>query len=416
MRILHLVNHALPVVDGYAIRTAQLTAALQNLGHDVAVLVSPRGPAPLEARPTGVGEHQHVPYYYSSASGAPKGGLLGEITFFANFARRWAGQWCPDIVHVHTPCLWGLATLWAGLHHNGPIVYELRGLWEEGAVDLGRQQRGGPRYRWSKQAETFVAKKADAVCVISNALRYEMIQRGIPAHKIVVVPNGIAESSQLAANLGSAEEANGTPYRILYLGSLYRWEGVDVLLHAAALLRGQAPPFLLDIVGDGPQRDDLVALAGSLHLNECVRFHGTVPPEQTALWYRQAHVLVYPRRPTRQTELITPLKPLEAMLYGKPIVASNVGGLRELCPPDVAVFVTPDSAEALATAIRELLGSPSRRVALGQAARNYVLSQRRWTQIVSNYLEAYRRARRHARLRGAPIRNGAPRPPKFVVS
>lgn len=409
MRILHIVNHFHPTVDGYVVRTMQLLRALLEQGHECAVAISPRGSNGLTksacagAADLQLAEYEGVLCVYSGRERRKFAGVLDELFVFSRVLASWTSKWRPDLIHVHTPSLWAISAHLARLGAVCPVVYEVRGVWEEGAVDLGKTRRWTPRYRAAYWLETKVAQLADVLCVISSALKDEFVRRGIPPSKVVVVPNGIGNAAQVSMARASefVPSDHREPYRVLYLGSLYAWEGVDNLIHAMKLLVDR--PYIAHIVGDGPERSNLTELARALGVQNRVLFEGRVAPTAATAWYDIADVVVYPRRKSRQTELVTPLKPLEAMAFGKPVVVSDVRGLRELCPPGTAVTFTPGRPDELARAIREVCENDSLRASLASRARSYVWTHRTWDVVCRGYADAYRRAIANARRRGVRV-------------
>jgi len=122
-----------------------------------------------------------------------------------------------------------------------------------------------------------------------------------------------------------------------------------------------------------------------------VVFAGTVPHQEIPRWYSVCDVLVYPRRLGTQTALVTPLKPLEAMAMGKPVVAAAVGGLQELIRDgETGLLCPPEDPAALATSLLELAAAPGRRAALAAGARSFVCNERDWTHLAPLYERVYR--------------------------
>ena len=162
----------------------------------------------------------------------------------------------------------------------------------------------------------------------------EIVARGIPDHKVTVIANAVdrnafrgagAPDPALAARLGLGGK------RVLgFFGSFYSYEGLHLLLRAVPLMQRRRSDIAVLLVGGGPEEDGLRALASELGLGCSAVFTGRVPHDEIGRYYDLADMLVFPRLSLRLTELVTPLKPLEAMAQERIVVASNVGGHREL--------------------------------------------------------------------------------------
>ena len=243
-----------------------------------------------------------------------------------------------DIVHSHSPALCGLAAAQASRSCGMPFVYEIRAFWEDARVDGDRVGSTTLRYRLSRRLETHVLSQADAVVAIARPMIEDLKSRGIPGGKIFHVPNGVDVShfvprpreTKLAAEL----HVESTP-TLGFLGTLFPWEGVPWLVRAAAELRKRGTVFKMLVVGDGVDTRNVKAAIQDTGSADFVTFLGRVPYERVDSYYSLMDVLVYPRCRMRLTEFVTPLKPLEAMALSKPLLASRVGGIRELVEPDV---------------------------------------------------------------------------------
>jgi len=382
--ILHIVQYARPEISsGYTIRTAAVLKEQQRLGLDPIVLTSPRHPRGADAVVDGIVQYRSGP--------DPRTGVvwLRDTARVRALARRILEivrqRNDVTLLHAHSPVLCGMAALRAGRKLGLPVVYEVRGLWEEA------MPRRSLRYRLARALETRVCRQAAAVVAISEGLKREFVRRGLAEARIHVIPNGVDTG---AFRPTAPDRQWRAAYRlgdgpvVLYLGALREYEGVDLLLDALPPIRNRFPAVKLVVVGDGEAKQ---ALSERIRdLGESAALLPSVPHSQVMQWYALADVVAYPRRATRATELVTPLKPLEAMAMGKPIVASDVGGLRELLSDgETALLFPAGSREALAEAITELLTNEALRLRLGQAARRTVCDQRDWRMIVPRYRAVY---------------------------
>jgi PEP-CTERM/exosortase A-associated glycosyltransferase len=271
-----------------------------------------------------------------------------------------------------------------------PVVYEVRAFWEDAAVDHGTTTEGSLRYRLSRRMETHALKRAAHVFTICEGLRADIVGRGIPADRVTVIPNAVdiekfepggAPDEALRGKLG----LTGCTV-IGFIGSFYAYEGLDLLLAAIPQLLQQRPDVRVLLVGGGPQEAALKAQAVALGAGKQVVFTGRVPHAEVGRYYDLVDVLCYPRHSMRLTELVTPLKPLEAMAQGRLLVASDVGGHRELIRDgDTGVLFRAGSAESLTQALLGLLAQRERWPKLRAAGRRFVETERNWARSVANY-------------------------------
>ena len=143
-------------------------------------------------------------------------------------------------------------------------------------------------------------------------------------------------------------------------------------------------------MGGGPQDANLKAQAQRLGVADKVVFTGRVPHSEVSRYYDQIDLLAYPRHSMRLTELVTPLKPLEAMAQGRLFVASDVGGHKELIREgETGKLFKAGSAEALAAAIDDMLDHRERWPAMREAGRHFVEEVRNWKNSVAKYVPIY---------------------------
>jgi len=298
-----------------------------------------------------------------------------------------------SIVYAHSPALCGLAGLQAARRRGLPFVYEVRAFWEDAAVDQNRTSSTSPRYRLTRGLENYVARKADAVAAIAEPMLADLRQRGLPAEKLFHVPNGVdadrmsplARDEQLANRLG----LDDTPV-FGFFGSLYRYEGVAWLIRAAAELYSRGNRFKVLIIGSG---EDKAAIDNAIR--ECgaagyVRIIDRVPHDEINRYYSVVDVMVFPRLSVRLTELVTPLKPLEAMSLKKAVLASSVGGHRELVEHEVTgLLFQPEDVSDFCIQAERLISSPVLRQRLGERGREIILSDKDWKVLARRYQGIY---------------------------
>ncbi|SFS02840.1 TIGR04063 family PEP-CTERM/XrtA system glycosyltransferase [Sphingomonas jatrophae] len=395
MRILHVLDHSLPAHSGYTFRTRAILKAQAARGWEVAGLSSCRQPDPTGAAEEMVDGLR----FFRTAPCPPSPSPIREWREIEALARRLdqvIDQWQPDQLHAHSPVLTALAAMRIARRRKLPLVYEIRAFWEDAAVGNGTDREGSARYRATRMLETYAAKRADAVAVICEGLRADLVARGVDPGKIVVSPNGVDLSlfgdpppadQALAESLGLAEaEVVG------FVGSFYDYEGLDDLIAAMPALIAARPRAKLLLVGGGPMERALHAQATASPVADRIVFVGRVPHQEVERYYGLIDLLAYPRKAMRLTELVTPLKPLEAMAQRRLVAASDVGGHRELIEHNVTgTLFPPDDPPALAAALAALLadrGGWDRRRA---DARAFVERDRDWASNIARYAPVYGR-------------------------
>ena len=395
MRVLHILDHSIPLHSGYAFRTLAILTEQRALGWQTFHLTTPK---------QGPGEHDEeevegwhfyrtarVSSYLDRVPGLAQLQLMNGIEQrIESVARRVQ----PDILHAHSPVLNAIPAIRVGRRLGIPVVYEVRASWEDAAVDHGTARPGGVRYRLSRALETWALKRADAITTICEGLRGDIVGRGIAAENVTVIPNAVdVERFQIdeTADPDLRRQLGLDGALVLgFIGSFYAYEGLAVLLRALPHLLAQEPRVRLLLVGGGRQEAELKRLADELRIAERVVFAGRVPHAETQRYYNLIDVLVYPRLSIRLTELVTPLKPLEAMAQGRLVVASDVGGHRELIRDGkTGTLFRAGDPHALSSAVLELVRHPERWATVKSNARRFVETERTWRASVARYRAVY---------------------------
>jgi PEP-CTERM/exosortase A-associated glycosyltransferase len=394
MRILHVLDHSLPLHSGYAFRTLAILRQQRALGWETLHLTSPKHGDSQAAEEEIDGWH----FYRTTAAASPFAvtPVVKELVVMARIFRRMeeiVRRHRPDVIHAHSPVLNAIPALRVGRRFHIPVVYEVRALWEDAAVDHGTARQGGLRYRLSRAAETYALRSANAVTTICEGLRQEIIGRGVATDRVTVIPNAVdvdafkfgkAPDEALRAQLGLA----GTVL-VGFVGSFFAYEGLDLLLGALPLILAERPEVRVLLVGGGPHEAQLKDMARRLGVADKVVFAGRVAHSEVHRYYSLIDVLAYPRRSMRLTELVTPLKPLEAMAQGHLLVASDVGGHRELIRDgETGTLFPAGRSDALADAVLRLLRQSdwsARRL----RARRFVEAERNWRSSVERYRGVY---------------------------
>lgn len=401
-RVLHVLDHGPPARDGYVTRSLGIAEAQRGFGWDPVLFTGPRQPGgPAVACETIEGWSLHrgpAPRWTRHLPGGPRAGI--EMAAAAARLAALARRLRPDILHAHSPALNVLPALAVGRALGIPVVYEVRAFWEDAAAEQGRGAVGSPRWRAIRALDTWLFRRVAAVTTICTGLRDDILARGIAPERLTIVPNGVdtAHLTPLPPPDQAARHALGLPpcrTLIGFIGSLYGYEGIDLLVAAAARLLPERPELAFAVVGGGPAEARLRARVAALGLGPRFRMLGRVPHRDIAGCYAAMDALVYPRRALRLTECVTPLKPLEAMAQGRVVLASDVGGHRELIKDGrTGILFPPDDVAALTQALRVALDTPSGWPSLRDTALRFVRAERSWEAVARRYAGVYAAAAR----------------------
>lgn len=392
MRILHVLDHSLPLHSGYTFRTRAILKAQQAAGMDV------RGVTGLRQELDGPPVETADGLIFHRTTGEAEGpsGLREwrEIGVFADAIDKVIADWRPDILHAHSPSICGHAALRASKKHSIPLVYEIRAFWEDAAVGNGTGREGSIKYQLTRTLENKAIAGADSVFTICHGLRDDLIKRGFSGGKIGISPNGVdmsmfGEPPERDAKLAKALGLGDGPV-IGFIGSFYDYEGLDDLIAAMPLLRQRHPKAKLLMVGGGPREDALHKQAAEMPDSDAVIFTGRVPHSEVENYYSLIDILAYPRKASRLTDLVTPLKPLEAMAQQRFVAASDVGGHRELIEDGKTGILFPaDDPAACADTLADWIERSAQWPAIKNAALEHVRMRHDWSMNIKRYQLVY---------------------------
>jgi len=396
MKILHVLDHSTPLQSGYTFRTLGILRAQQARGWQTAHMTTPRhtadGPNPETSANLTFYRTERRP---TLAAKIPVLNLFDEMKATQRRLTEVVELEKPDILHAHSPVLNLLPTLKVGQRYNIPVTYEIRAFWEDADVGNGTGRQGSLRYRATRHLETKGLKQVDAIFTICEGLKSDLVTRGFSAEKITVIPNAIIADDfvfsdqkppQLTEKYGLQDKTV-----IGFLGSFYHYEGLDLLIDAMAQLKSQGEDqYHLLLVGGGYEELALRAQTEQLGLGDRVTFTGRVPHTKISDYYALVDLLAYPRRSMRLTDLVTPLKPLEAMAMKKITIASDVGGHRELIEDGQTGFLfEADNVTALVDAIKRAQSQSDKWPHMKDTGRSFVETERSWARSAENYQAVY---------------------------
>jgi glycosyltransferase involved in cell wall biosynthesis len=401
-RVLHLVTDALPTTSaGYTIRTHEIALAQREAGLDPHV-ATPCGYPVTQGRLDGrrLVELDGVPYHRLLPWRMPgEGPGTGPSERGLELAARLTHQLRPGVLHAASNYANARLALALRERYGLPVVYEVRGFWEDTWLSRhpdGAKLAASELYQRNRALETRCMQAADLVVTLGVAMREEIVARGVPAEKILIVPNAVsAEFLRPLPDATTLREELGIKPDEQVVGvvtSLVPHEGIGTLLEATAMLRARGVPARALIVGDGPERAALQRHAAQAGLAGAAVFTGRVPASKVRQFHALLDIFVVPRTPDRVCQLVTPLKPVEAMASGLCVVTSEVKALTEIVKHEVTGMQTvPQDPVSLADCLERLIYSPDIRRKLGDNAREWVARDRTWSHNAARYRDAYAR-------------------------
>ena len=405
MKALHILHRSVPGTHGYAIRSKEIVSNLMAKGVEPLVVTSP-SQAPLGTLDS---EHSEIidgVRYFRSCGKLLKPTMevkdgkysraslrvLQNANLF-RMALHIARKYKPNVIHAHSPFTCGLVGSLVGYITDIPTIYEMRGIWEDSHTSRYGMATTSLRYRAVRSLETLALKQADMCFPISEALKEEIISRGVDPSKIIVAPNGVdtrkftpgAASDQLVADLGlQGKLVFG------YIGTFFNYEGLDLLAEAFEKLAGKFPPLILMLVGDGELTPKLKELASKSAYTDRIIFTGRIKNDLIVDYYKLFDLLVLPRRDAREANLVTPLKPLEIMSMAKPLIASDVGGQKEIVEDGVnGMLFRCEQIDDLERKCETLISNETYRSELGKRSRVWVINNRDWNVLIDRYVAVY---------------------------
>lgn len=395
MKVLHVFDHSLPMQDGYVSRSCAIIREQRNLGFDTYHLTSVKH-CKINSK---FERFEGLAFYRTvkSISLLYKLPVVNQIMSIFDLYMRILSivpEIRPDIIHAHSPALNGVAALWIGKKFNIPVVYEVRAFWEDAAVDQGTSSEGGIRYKLTRYLENYVFRNADRLTTICEGLKSQIKKRPGVLGEVTVIPNAV-DLHHFNKNINTDMKLINRyglvgKFVIGFIGSFYDYEGLDTLIRSVPHIKQENPNIKVLLVGGGVEENNLKILSKELGVENEVVFTGRVPFSEIEKYYAMINILVYPRKSLRLTEIVTPLKPLEAMAQNRLFVASKVGGHCELIEDgQTGLLFDPDNPNALVEVLLTLSRDESLQERLLENARQYIEKNRTWSKSVSGYLKVY---------------------------
>ncbi|MGR7950741.1 glycosyltransferase family 4 protein [Alcaligenes sp. RM2] len=389
-RMLYVAASALPYhISGYTTRTHAIAQALQEAGGDVCVLTRPGYPwdrkdrlADASAQTTVVDQVQYV-HVQRPANNRPV--MQFAIEAATSIAQEAIKQRVA-VIHAASNHVNALPALIAARQLGIPFQYEMRGLWELSRASRMPEFRDSQGFKQGLELEGLVASQADRLFVISEQLgQYAREHWNVDPARMGLMPNCVDPSRFTP---GAAQDVQ--PNTIVYAGSLIVYEGLDVLIDAVADLVGRGKDVTLTIIGDGEARAQLQAQVQSLGMEKHVLFAGRVSPEEARALQAKAALVCIPRRPFEVCRIVPPIKLVEAMAMGKPVLVPDLPVFQDEVGPCRSVrFFKAGDVQDLARVLDETFqAGPEVLAQDGALAREEATQRRSWADFVVHALPA----------------------------
>lgn len=402
-RSVYILHSSLPHLSGgYALRGHGLIGGVKKAGFDIRPYTRPGFPEDIGSSSYAVkvkeaDEIDGIVYHRVVAQIARSAGeqryMNGCVCAFMDVLR---GE-RPAVVHGRSTYLISAPALIAARRLGLPFVYEVSGLWE--LVHESRESAAKTRARTDRMRhfETLTCLAADQVLTLTEAMRDELVARGVPAGKITLVPNSVdpgkylprPKSVEMEATLGLPP---GVPV-VGYVGSFVDYEGLDDLVLALEQVAGSGQEFRLLLVGDGPEHGRIRQLVEQSPISGHTLITGRVPHDQVEGYYSLIDICPFPRKPWEVCEVVSPMKPFEPMAMEKAVVVSDTRALCDIIEHDVTgLRFSKGSVSALADVLGRLIADPALRRRLGVQAREWVIEHRSWDAVGKRVVEQYGKA------------------------
>lgn len=399
--VLYCLHQSVPhATNGYSTRSHGIAVGLQQAGWKVRATTRPGFPwdAGVKGLASGYHEAEVDGVTYAAAAGwdLNKTPLDHYLAAAADHYLREAQTSGAEVIVAASNHITALPALLAARRLGLPFVYEVRGLWEVTQASTEPEWADSERYQLMRSLEQQAAREADLILTLTEELADELASWGVPRERIELIPNAVdgerfrpmARDEEIARKL---DLRPGVPV-IGYAGSAVAYEGLDLLMDAMASLKQQGQAFVFVLVGDGKVIDTVKARAKALGLEGHCRFTGRVPFDEVPRYLSCMDILPVPRLSSPVTEMVSALKPLEAMAMGKAVVLSDVSPHKTMAGADErARLFRKDDAADLCRVLSALMASPKERERLGRAARAWIDEARTWKHVTEAYAHALER-------------------------
>ena len=376
-----------------------MASGLKSAGYEVVVLTRPGFPVDIkpdlvENETPEVDTLDGINYFRTFSPRRPGLSILEYISQAADALVIQLQKHQPEIVIAASNHVTGLPALIAARRLGIPFIYEVRGLWEITRLSRDVEFSEKPAFFIQKLLEAAVGQEADHVFTLTEPMREELIERGVSSAKIDLLPNSCdplrfmprKRDDDLARRLGLPVLV---PV-IGYIGTFVDYEGLDDLANACGLLKRRGIEFRLLLVGNenasgqntGTITDQIISIAENEGFSDWLIMPGRIPHEEVESYYSLLDVCPFPRKPLPVCEMVSPMKPLEALAMEKAVIVSSVRALVEMIEDgQTGLVFEKGNIHSMADTLARLINDDVLRKTLGIAGRKWVEESRTWRQM-----------------------------------
>lgn len=409
--VVYFASQTMPyTTSGYAIRTHGLVSSIRDLGHDITVCARhgyPLDRADFKGEYLGNSEEiDGIKYLFNTSNRSDDSPEIpyGKVFNFRKYEEyhylacetlsQQIEEIKPFVIHAASNFVTGMAAVNTAKALGIPSIYEIRGFWHLTQASKRKGYENSDHYHLSEALELEVASIADHVFVITQALADILIDYGVDENKITILPNSVDVEKFNPMERDSELEDYLEAYDKVvlgYIGSFVEYEGLDLLLEAIASIRKEIGDQLrVILVGDGPVMKELREMSKFLGIDDIVKFTGRVSHDEVQRYYSIVDIMAFPRKGRRVCELVSPLKPFEAMAMEKAVIASDVSALAEIVDDGkTGLLHKKDDSSSLAECIKRLIEDSDLRASLSKAGREWVKEHRSSKAIAGRVTQVY---------------------------
>ncbi|KAE8439014.1 glycosyltransferase [Vreelandella piezotolerans] len=397
-KLCYILNHSLPYQsEGYATRAHGLAKAIGATGAEVVCISRPGFPWSFikEYKDQTLPGKETIEGVEYQRLREPKGwkGTHNYIAKAAHELEKKLIEIKPSCVMAASDFKNAMPAYLAARRLGIPFIYEIRGFWEVTHESRDPSAVQTSNYHLTRHLETLLARHSDHVFTLTKAMQQALVDRGLPSEQISLLPNSCDPATFDPKNnpknkplLRQLNIPDDVPV-IGYIGTFNAYEGLDDLMHACGKLYREGVVFRTLLVGSepsnrvgkGPCASEIESIAASYGFKDWLIMPGRIPHDQVSDYYSLIDIAPFTRKPLPVTELVSPLKPLEAMAMEKALVVSSVGALAEMVQDGKTGLVyEKGNIDSLAGKLASLLTDASIRQQMGKHARQWVIGNRTW--------------------------------------
>jgi colanic acid biosynthesis glycosyl transferase WcaI len=408
MKILYVSQYFPPEMGAPAARASELSRHWANMGHDVTVLTGfPNHPTGVVPREYAAKFRRLVVREKISAVNVVRTWLLPfpnrkayeRILNYSSFCLSAASTGLlvsrPDVVIASSPqLLVGLSGLWLARCKRVPFVFEVRDLWPESLAAVGAGDGNSMLHRTLAKIAGFLYRNCDRLVVVTPAFEDHLSKYwDLPRNKISVIENGVETdlfTPALKTDLRKRWDAE-KKFVVSYIGTMGMAHGLETVITAATKLQDTNPEILFLLVGEGAEKERIVALAKERSLNN-LQFVDQQPREEIPAYIAASDACLVPLKKTDVFKTVIPTKMLEFMSCARPVILGVEGQARTILEEaGGGISIEPEDPQALADAICYLAANRDHARILGENGREYIVRKFSRRQTAEKYIRMLKR-------------------------